>query len=377
MLKRAPATWRSTSIASWWTSACSRHRHPEERQRKEELLFSREDLNRVWVLRRILNPLSPTEAMELLLEPHQQDQVERRVRRRDDEGLTAQYEADESGCARTAEVRRGGRRHRSSTGTAAPTRTSRSVPSRSAAAASRRRSPGARHSPDVRVRREPGGRAAGSRLAFWNHPAPTRSPTLAAGLRARRTSGRSQDIHRVRRAGIPLHREEATCHSIRCTSRCAAPLPSLRTTVHVQGAHLARARYGTPRSGLGPGRYEPSLVSARERQARRRRRAGSDSGERSSCPKATRASRTAPVIDNGFSQWHSDGTGDNRVALRSRDRQHLSRGVAAGRTIELHAQPLWVCLDATGTFLGLAQIREHVVATEGSASGGDLLVRAV
>jgi transcription termination factor Rho len=36
--------------------------------RKEELLLSRDDLNRVWVLRKILNPLSPTEAMELLLD---------------------------------------------------------------------------------------------------------------------------------------------------------------------------------------------------------------------------------------------------------------------------------------------------------------------
>ena len=36
--------------------------------RKEELLLWREDLNRVWVLRKILNPLSPTEAMELLLD---------------------------------------------------------------------------------------------------------------------------------------------------------------------------------------------------------------------------------------------------------------------------------------------------------------------
>jgi len=36
--------------------------------RKEELLLMREDLNRVWVLRKVLNPLSPVEAMELLLE---------------------------------------------------------------------------------------------------------------------------------------------------------------------------------------------------------------------------------------------------------------------------------------------------------------------
>ena len=35
--------------------------------RKEELLLSREDLNRVYVLRKVLTPLSPVEAMELLL----------------------------------------------------------------------------------------------------------------------------------------------------------------------------------------------------------------------------------------------------------------------------------------------------------------------
>ena len=36
--------------------------------RKEELLLSKEDLGRIWVLRKVLNPLSSTEAMELLLE---------------------------------------------------------------------------------------------------------------------------------------------------------------------------------------------------------------------------------------------------------------------------------------------------------------------
>ena len=35
--------------------------------RKEELLLSKDDLNRVYVLRRVLTPLSPVEAMELLL----------------------------------------------------------------------------------------------------------------------------------------------------------------------------------------------------------------------------------------------------------------------------------------------------------------------
>jgi transcription termination factor Rho len=36
--------------------------------RKEELLLVREDLNRIWVLRKVLAPLSPVEAMELLLD---------------------------------------------------------------------------------------------------------------------------------------------------------------------------------------------------------------------------------------------------------------------------------------------------------------------
>ena len=36
--------------------------------RKEELLITKEDLNRIWVLRKVLSPLSPVEAMELLLD---------------------------------------------------------------------------------------------------------------------------------------------------------------------------------------------------------------------------------------------------------------------------------------------------------------------
>ena len=36
--------------------------------RKEELLIPKEDLQRVWVLRKVLNPLSPVEAMELLID---------------------------------------------------------------------------------------------------------------------------------------------------------------------------------------------------------------------------------------------------------------------------------------------------------------------
>jgi len=36
--------------------------------RKEELLLNKKDLNRIWVLRKVLQPLSPLDAMEFLLE---------------------------------------------------------------------------------------------------------------------------------------------------------------------------------------------------------------------------------------------------------------------------------------------------------------------
>jgi transcription termination factor Rho len=36
--------------------------------RKEELLIPKDDLNRIWILRKVLTPLSPVEAMELLLD---------------------------------------------------------------------------------------------------------------------------------------------------------------------------------------------------------------------------------------------------------------------------------------------------------------------
>ncbi len=37
-------------------------------QRKEELLLAPEDLNRIWILRKLLAPLSPVDSMEFLLE---------------------------------------------------------------------------------------------------------------------------------------------------------------------------------------------------------------------------------------------------------------------------------------------------------------------
>ena len=59
--------------------------------RKEELLIPREDLNRIWVLRKVLNPLSPVEAMELLLDKMGKTKSERGLPRRDAEDGLAGY----------------------------------------------------------------------------------------------------------------------------------------------------------------------------------------------------------------------------------------------------------------------------------------------
>jgi len=45
--------------------------------RKEELLMSKEDLNRVWILRKVLQPLNPIEAMEFLLDKMKRTQSNR------------------------------------------------------------------------------------------------------------------------------------------------------------------------------------------------------------------------------------------------------------------------------------------------------------
>ena len=47
--------------------------------RKEELLLSPDDLNRVWVMRRVLNPLSPVEQMEVVLERLSQIEIKQRI----------------------------------------------------------------------------------------------------------------------------------------------------------------------------------------------------------------------------------------------------------------------------------------------------------
>ena len=36
--------------------------------RKEELLIDQDDLTRIWLLRKVLNPMSPNESMEFLLD---------------------------------------------------------------------------------------------------------------------------------------------------------------------------------------------------------------------------------------------------------------------------------------------------------------------
>ena len=55
--------------------------------RKEELLIPKEDLQRIWVLRRVLNPLSPVEAMELLISDLEKVAQQRRVPRQHEPAL--------------------------------------------------------------------------------------------------------------------------------------------------------------------------------------------------------------------------------------------------------------------------------------------------
>ena len=45
--------------------------------RKEELLIEKEDLNRIWILRKVLQPLNPIEAMEFLLDKVQKTRSNR------------------------------------------------------------------------------------------------------------------------------------------------------------------------------------------------------------------------------------------------------------------------------------------------------------
>jgi transcription termination factor Rho len=45
--------------------------------RKEELLIEKDDLNRIWILRKVLQPLNPIEAMEFLLDKVQKTRTNR------------------------------------------------------------------------------------------------------------------------------------------------------------------------------------------------------------------------------------------------------------------------------------------------------------
>ena len=68
-VSRAPATARSSWTASCPTSAPSRPwTSPSPAPRKEELLVERGMLSKMWVLRRILNPMGTTDAMDFLLD---------------------------------------------------------------------------------------------------------------------------------------------------------------------------------------------------------------------------------------------------------------------------------------------------------------------
>ena len=54
-------------VASNHDAGSDKSATPRSGTRKEELLIPKEDLQRIWILRKVLNPLSPVEAMELLI----------------------------------------------------------------------------------------------------------------------------------------------------------------------------------------------------------------------------------------------------------------------------------------------------------------------
>src|SRR5438874_9398458 len=55
------------SLRDWSSDVCSSDLIQRSGTRKDELLLPPEELSRVWVLRKVLSPLSTVEAMELLL----------------------------------------------------------------------------------------------------------------------------------------------------------------------------------------------------------------------------------------------------------------------------------------------------------------------
>ena len=65
---RAPGTWSSTSRASWPTAASSRPSTLQSGTRREELLFTEDELKRIHLLRRALSGTKPVQAMEAMLE---------------------------------------------------------------------------------------------------------------------------------------------------------------------------------------------------------------------------------------------------------------------------------------------------------------------
>ena len=187
--------------------------------RKEELLLPREDLNRIWVLRKVLNPLSPVEAMELLLDKMGEDEVERRLPGVDAEDELSEYA--EGLRTQSAEAQRAAngddqsetersvsrRRRRCDAGGLERERVPdrRSGRSRCAAAAARRTS----RSATARTRRigfaaaeaaVPGASAADRAGASDRRPLRSHPPTIATRLPAIYTSADLSWCSRCRRA---------------------------------------------------------------------------------------------------------------------------------------------------------------------------------
>lgn len=114
-----------------------------------------------------------------------------------------------------------------------------------------------------------------------------------------------------------------------------------------------------PQSGSAPAGYEASLVStANDRRA--------DDGivgfwRTKLVSEGNAGIDDGTVIDDGFSQWHSDGT-EMIVSLFAPATGNICLGVweKVGPS-SYTLNHFGFAFDANGVFLGLAQIREHVV----------------
>ena len=188
----------------------------------------------------------------------------------------------------------------------------------------------------------------------------------------RKTSGRSQDTHRCRRACYPLierrshvirhvpHRER---QHLRHRSSRSAFVSTASADCTYKGTPTAAI--ALPQSGTEQAGYEPALVYGHERQARRRRYRRLLEGE-ARVRRQRGHRRPVYVIDDGFAQWHSDGT-------RSLSRSSLLRlGTSVsgcGRRSDRRATRS-ITLDSPSTRMAYSSVWRRFARTSSSTGEG-------